>query len=523
MDNGPSEKTHKLGNGLTKRKDRVGVTKPVSILITILLLAVYCFAFQGRRGLFDPDEGRYSAVALQMIKSGDWVVPRTHPAQEHWAKPPLTYWAIAGSLLLFGHSEFAVRFPNALSFFLCVVIAYFLGRVFTPQRPWLTALVFGTFLFPATVCNGATTDYLMTMWQAAAVCCFARAYWGKKDSKRVLSVWLMWISFGLAFLTKGPPALLPLVSIMVFLRMTGWKRKDFTMSWVPGLLLMVLTGASWLIVMTAQKPGLLRYFVWDEFFLRVFTGHHARHAQWYSFIYIYFPVLILGALPWSYFTGRGMMGAVQKAGAKKDAFAQQGLFLSLWFFIPLAVFIVSKSNLPLYVLPLFLPLAAMTAREMEKNNFPISTYRTKIIFWCILLILARPVMGGLKFSRDASAFAGEIRSRYAGPVGECVFVNVRPALGLQFYTGADVKRVALEPADMGGLYRGQGTRLWFVPPEDAERFREMAGRLNIPVRDLGLIHERDEYALYREMKPSKLPASTSLPTAGREAGYLTRQ
>ena len=76
--------------------------KSYKTILIVLLLVVYCFAFQGQRGLFEPDEGRYSAVSLQMIKSNDWVTPRTHPQQEHWAKPPLTYWAIAGSILLLG-------------------------------------------------------------------------------------------------------------------------------------------------------------------------------------------------------------------------------------------------------------------------------------------------------------------------------------------------------------------------------------------------------------------------------------
>ena len=73
------------------------MTKSAKIILVVLLLGIYCFAFQGERGLFEPDEGRYSAVALQMIKSNDWLTPRTHPQQEHLTKPPLTYWAIAPS------------------------------------------------------------------------------------------------------------------------------------------------------------------------------------------------------------------------------------------------------------------------------------------------------------------------------------------------------------------------------------------------------------------------------------------
>jgi len=35
------------------------------------LLLMLAFAWQGTRALWDPDEGRYTAVALQMLDSGD--------------------------------------------------------------------------------------------------------------------------------------------------------------------------------------------------------------------------------------------------------------------------------------------------------------------------------------------------------------------------------------------------------------------------------------------------------------------
>jgi 4-amino-4-deoxy-L-arabinose transferase-like glycosyltransferase len=291
--------------------------------------------------------------------------------------------------------------------------------------------------------------------------------------------------------------------MMIFLRFEGVKRKDFNMHWARGLLLMALIGGSWLMVVTAQKPGLLRYFMWDEFVLRLFTGHHQRHSQWYSFLYIYFPVLILGSLPWSYFAGLGLRRSFRhiRPGLKKkrDDNERKSLFLALWFAVPLTIFIMARSKLPLYVLPLFVPLAIMTAMVTEENHFPFSRFRTNILVWCILLVFVRPVMGALDFRRDASKFVGEIQKRYPYAIGECVFVNVRPALGLQFYTGADVKYVALERSEIRGKFQGRGARLWFVPPQDADQFYDMTGRMNMPMHKLGLVRERDDYVLFREI------------------------
>ena len=120
--------------------------KRYKVILGVLLLMVYCFTFQGNRSLFETDEGRYSAVALQMIKSQDWITPRTHPEHEHLTKPPLAYWAIAGSILTFGKNEFAVRFPNALYFLAIIIISFYLGKVLCRYTP-LSRSLFQSLIF----------------------------------------------------------------------------------------------------------------------------------------------------------------------------------------------------------------------------------------------------------------------------------------------------------------------------------------------------------------------------------------
>ena len=56
----------------------------------IALLLALAFAFQGTRAIWEPDEGRYSTVALNMISSGDWLVPTIDGEHPHLTKPPVT-------------------------------------------------------------------------------------------------------------------------------------------------------------------------------------------------------------------------------------------------------------------------------------------------------------------------------------------------------------------------------------------------------------------------------------------------
>ena len=80
----------------------------------VVLLVAMAFAFQGTRGLWDPDEGRYSSGGIHMQQSGDWLIPTVDGETPHLTKPPVTYWALAASFALLGHNEWAARLPGAL-------------------------------------------------------------------------------------------------------------------------------------------------------------------------------------------------------------------------------------------------------------------------------------------------------------------------------------------------------------------------------------------------------------------------
>jgi 4-amino-4-deoxy-L-arabinose transferase-like glycosyltransferase len=107
------------------------------------LLALLAFAFQGTRPLSEPDEGRYSNIALQMVDSGDWWVPRLHAQQPHLAKPPQTYWLIAASLTVFGRNEWAVRFPDALAFLITAFLVVDIARSLGLRSPRVDGLAVG--------------------------------------------------------------------------------------------------------------------------------------------------------------------------------------------------------------------------------------------------------------------------------------------------------------------------------------------------------------------------------------------
>ena len=186
-----------------------------------LLVATLALLFLGSRGIWDPDEGRYTNVALNMLDSGDWLNPRRNHEVGHWTKPPLTYWAIASSVRVFGQYPWAARLPSALAYLLCVWFAWRAARRLAPGTQATAALAYATMLLPFGASQLITTDHVLAACQGLAFWAFVEARFG---TARHPARWLvlMWVGFALGFLTKGPPALMPLLTIVLRVFFPMW-------------------------------------------------------------------------------------------------------------------------------------------------------------------------------------------------------------------------------------------------------------------------------------------------------------
>ena len=94
----------------------------------IVVALVLAFGLMGARAIWDPDEGRYTNVALTMLDSGNFIDLSRHHESGHWTKPPVTYWAIAASIATFGPHPWSARLPAALAFLACTWLAWRVAR-----------------------------------------------------------------------------------------------------------------------------------------------------------------------------------------------------------------------------------------------------------------------------------------------------------------------------------------------------------------------------------------------------------
>ncbi len=405
----------------------------------ITLLLVLGFSFQGTRGIMEPDEGRYAVIALNMLTSGDYIVPRLNPDQPHFAKPPLTYWAIASSIAAFGKTEWAVRLPSATAFVFTGIAVAMLGAVLGLRRPNLAGVIWSTTLLPFAGGSVASPDMLLAMFETFAVL----GYLEWRTHRRRLGMGLMWLSFGMAFLTKGPPGLLPLLAIIAFELSCRRDSKLGGMFSMAPVLAFVAMSLSWFLYVAVRDPSLWHFFVVSETLDRVGTSFHGRNPGWQGFVNVYGAVLLVGTLP---FGPVLIWNRLRESKTLRSRFRQPDLkrFLYLWIGIPFAIFAVSQSRLPLYLLPLSVPFALIVARHFEAHAVSVRVITVTAIGSAIVLL-------GLRFSapswaadRDAHAFAQQLGSAVdLSRFDEIVFVDsARPLYGLAFYTGKEAKWIA---------------------------------------------------------------------------------
>lgn len=387
--------------------------------------------FQGARGLWDPDEGRYSNVALQMVDSGDYLTPRRNDETMHVTKPPVTYWAIAASVDVFGRSEWSLRLPMALAFALTVALVYSMGQTLVPGRAWLPALVYVGSPLPFLAAGVITTDTLLTCVEAAAMMAYVRFRFGGGSAR-----WLdaMWALFGLAFMVKGPPGLLPLLAI------AAWEVRQRSLALVTrpvGLLAFAVVGLSWFAWIIHRHPDLLPYFVGDEVVGRIASTEHNRNGEWYGGFVVYLPTLLLGALPWT------AVAAWRRVRDKASVpLPPASRFLWLWLGLPLLVFFLARSRLPFYLLPLFVPISLLVGMALAR--MPLGrTAGTLAALWLAALLGAKVFLSTMPNAQDARQLANELRPLLPAPPTEMVFVQTKARYGLRFYLGSEVETISL--------------------------------------------------------------------------------
>jgi 4-amino-4-deoxy-L-arabinose transferase-like glycosyltransferase len=154
--------------------------------------------------LWDQDEAAYAGFAKNMVESGNWLMPEFMWSEVH-RKPPLHFWNIAISYKIFGVNEFAVRFPSVIFVLLTLALTFFGGRkIFGERESFNGMVVLSTSFLVMSLAKVSVTDATLLFF--TTLCAVSMLHVLLYRSK--LWIFLFWLGFAMALLTKGPPIIL---------------------------------------------------------------------------------------------------------------------------------------------------------------------------------------------------------------------------------------------------------------------------------------------------------------------------
>ncbi|MEI7803550.1 MAG: glycosyltransferase family 39 protein, partial [Bacteroidota bacterium] len=182
----------------------------------ILLAAFFSFWKSGKHSLYEWDESRYGMIAYQMIQHHDFInyyfLDEIDPTVY---KPPLSFWAIAGSYKIFGANEFALRFPSSIATILFFIFFFLWICIYKSE---ITAMLACLILLGVKGIIGThigrtgDTEAMLICFQMISVYFFSCYIDKNKNSAIVYSG----IFTALAFLTKGIAGLFFLPALLIY-------------------------------------------------------------------------------------------------------------------------------------------------------------------------------------------------------------------------------------------------------------------------------------------------------------------
>jgi len=362
-----------------------------SAVVLALLVAAYLLPGLLGHDPWKPDEPYTFGAVLNMLKTGDWLVP-TVGAQPFVEKPPLYYWASAatawGASPLLGLPD-AARLAS-----LVFVLASGAAIAAAARLAWgegaagLSVLLFLATLGLESHAQRMQVDLAMMAGFALATLGFAACSREKPWGGAVLG-----LGVGVGFLGKGlfAPAVIGLAALLLPLFFYQWRTRRYFVQLLHAAAVALPAIVIWPLALARRAPGLFDEWLYVNNLGR-FTGYSTgglgataepgqlgRAAAWF-----FFPL-------WAY-----VIGAVVRDGRRAWHYPgmQIGLTLGL---VGCLVLATSASLRAVYLLPLIPPLviAGVAALRTPERGLEKALGWTSIVLglaaaafiWCVWAML----------------------------------------------------------------------------------------------------------------------------------------
>jgi len=280
--------------------------KIISLTILLSLSIIFCFTNLKSQKLERWDEYTNFSVVYDTIESDDELI-LTQNGEPFFEKPPLWYYLSIASTELFGLNLFALRFVSALSGVLLIMFIWYMGYKMFSFTSGIVAgfsLLATSHLFipnPAGVFSSHTLrsadlDALQLLFIMISAFSF---YMILSQPKK----WLFWTSISsiytsLAFLTKGPFALLPPLLFFSYIAiqqvldkkdkaLNNCQWKNIVIIFITFLGQSLLITAPWHIAMYIRfKDEFVSSYFGYHMLIRGFTTIEEHYGRFYYYIRI---------------------------------------------------------------------------------------------------------------------------------------------------------------------------------------------------------------------------------------------
>lgn len=427
--------------------------------------------------LVDTTEPRYADIARLMADTGDWITPWFEPGVPFWGKPPLSFWAQAASIRLFGLSEFAVRLPSWFATLIMVGLTWGYARnLNSPRVARLSAIVFSTMALTYMSAGAVMTDPFLALGTTLSLVSFGMVTNGN------IRYW-RWLFFGglvIGLLAKGPLAVvLTGIPITLWLIWRGrWKTQLKAFPWVRGTLATLALSVPWYIAAELKTPGFLDYFIVGEHIKRFLdpgwagdlygNAHlHTRGTIWIYWFWSSFPwgILSVGALIMA------MLKARRRTHIKSSLAESPVQFVLLCALTPMLFFSLAGNVLWTYILPALPFSAILIARglvaldgyqPLRRAIMPLAL----IVPTAILIYVLYISIDGSRLRTERVLVQHYEKMHQAGD-SELLYLDNLP-FSARYYSGEKAREITLEELQ-SSLAQHQYARYFIaVPRRDAE-------------------------------------------------------
>src|SRR4051812_4061912 len=355
-------------------------SKREQALVIVFAAVIFLGCFFSPPHLQDDVDAVQATIARNMIASGDWVTPHLNGVA-YLEKPPLKYWAIAISYLIFGQHDWAARLPLMFSVIaLCWVTMRFATWAYGKKEGFNAGLVLATcvglFLFTRIL----IVEAMLTLGITIALWAMLRAL-DPEDIHPRRWAYISAIAMAFAVLLKGLIGVVFPVGIAVVYLLIS--RKFFSReTWrrlhpISGALIFLLIAAPWHVLATLRNPpyfaftfqsipgeyhGFFWYYFINEHVLR-FLGRRYPHDYNTVPRFLFWALHLVWLFPWSVY-----LPAAAKLDYKPiDRAGRANLLALCWIGFVLPFFTFSTTQ-EYYSVPIYPALALLIGTAMVRET-----------------------------------------------------------------------------------------------------------------------------------------------------------